>query len=240
MVFLKKLMNSPAVLSIIAIQVVVYIAQLANSEVSDRLSLPLDTQGLSDRPWSPLTVMFVHENPVHLGAMVLMLAAFGPLLEQSSRALDVFAVYLLAGLAGSLAVLAASATFEPDSTLVGASAAVFGVSAAVLVMRPSARVFGGKATQWLAVLVVINIVLLPTAPLSSVAHLTGVAVGSAYGFRLRTRAAAVRNARINVTARHRRARIVTVAPLQWSPSSAHPRSRPHRPAPSRIPISASC
>lgn len=186
--FLKKLMNSPAVLSIIVVQVVVYIAQLVNSEISDRLSLPLDTQGLGDRLWSPLTVMFVHENLVHLGVMVLMLAAFGPLLEQSSRALDVVGVYLLAGLAGSLAVLAAFVLFKPEGTMVGASAAVFGVSAAVLAMRPSARVFGGKATQWLAALVVINIVFLLTQPLSSVAHLMGVAVGSAYGLWLRARA----------------------------------------------------
>lgn len=187
MLFLKKLMRSRAVLSIITIQVGVYIAQLVNSEVADRLSLPRDTEGLVDRPWSPLTVMFVHENIVHLGAMVLMLAAFGTLLEQSARALDVIVVYLLAGLAGSLAVLAAFAVLEPDGTLVGASAAVFGVSAAVLAMCPSARVFGGKATQWLAALVAINIVLLLSQPLGSVAHLVGIAVGLGYGRWLRTR-----------------------------------------------------
>jgi membrane associated rhomboid family serine protease len=183
----KRLMNSPAVLSIIALQVVVYVAQLVKPGVSHRLSLPVGTEGLGNRPWSPLTVMFVHENLAHLAVMVLMLAAFGPLLEQCSRALDVIVVYLVAGLAGSLAVLTAFAVFEPEGTLVGASAAVLGVSAAFLAMHPSSRVFGGKATQWLAVLVAINIVFLLSLPLGSVAHLVGIAVGLAYGRWLRAR-----------------------------------------------------
>lgn len=190
MLFLKRLMRSPATLSIIAVQIAVFIAQEVNSEVADRLSLPGDPGGLGERPWSPLTVMFVHENIVHLVVMVLMLVAFGTLLEQSTRAVDVVAVYLLAGLAGSLAVLAALGAFETDgSSLVGASAAVFGVAAAVLAMRPSSKVFGGKATQWLAVLVGINIVFLLSQPLSSVAHLVGLAVGLLYGKWLKTRAA---------------------------------------------------
>jgi membrane associated rhomboid family serine protease len=186
--FPQKLMRSRAVLSLITIQAVVYIAHLVNPEMVARLSLPGDTQGLVDRPWSLLTVMFVHESIVHLAAMMLMLAAFGTLLEQSTRARDVVVVYLLAGLAGSLAVLAAFSVSEPDGTLVGASAAVFGVAAAVLAMRPSSRVFGGKAIQWLAALVAINIVLLLSQPLGSVAHLVGIAVGLGYGRWLRTRA----------------------------------------------------
>jgi len=48
-------------------------------------------------------------------------------------------------------------------------------------MQPSARVFGAKATQWLAVLVGINVVLLVSQPLGSVAHLAGLAVGVVYG-----------------------------------------------------------
>ena len=187
---LKQLMRSPAVLSIIAIQIVVYVAQLVNSDVAERLSLPGNTEGLGERPWSPLTVIFVHELLVHIVLMVLMLAAFGPLLEQSARAVDVVAVYLLAGLAGSLGILAAIAAvpgWAEDGTIVGSSAAVFGVAAAVLAMRPSSRLFGGTTSQWLGMLVAINIVFLFSLPLGSVGHLVGIAVGWAYGRWLRTR-----------------------------------------------------
>lgn len=187
---LQKLMRSPAVLSIIAIQIVVYIAQLVNSDVAARLALPGNSEGLGERPWSPLTVIFVHELLVHIVLMVLMLAAFGPLLEQSARAVDVVAVYLLAGLAGSLGILAATAAvpaWAEDGTIVGSSAAVFGVTAAVLAMRPSSRLFGGTTTQWLGMLVAINIVFLFSLPLGSVGHLVGIAVGWAYGRLLTTR-----------------------------------------------------
>lgn len=187
---LKTLMKSPATLSIIAIQVGVYIAQSVDSVVAHRLSLAVDAQDLGERPWSPLTVMFLHELLVHIALMVLMLAAFGTLLEQASRAIDVVTVYLLAGLAGSVAVLAATPALPAaaeEGTIVGASAAVFGVSAAILAMRPSSRVLGGTAPQWLAALVGINIVFLFSLPLGSVAHLVGVAVGWAYGRWLRAR-----------------------------------------------------
>lgn len=179
-----NLMRSPAVLVIIAIQVAVYIAQLVNSRVADRLALPGSAAGLGDRPWSPLTVMFVHELLVHLVLMVLMLAAFGPLLERAAGAVHVVAVYLLAGLAGSLGILSAAAAvpgWAEDGTIVGASAAVFGVTAAVLVVRPSSRIFGGTTTQWLGILVAINIVLVFSLPLGSVGHLAGIAAGWAYG-----------------------------------------------------------
>lgn len=190
MPFLRGLAQSPTVLALIAMLIIVFLAQLAIPGLGDRLSLPGTPADLGDRPWSPLTVMFVHEVIVHLGVMVLMLAGFGVLLEQRARGVHVVAVYLLAGLAGSLAVVAALAAFEADGTLVGASAAVFGVAAGALVLRPSSRILGGTATQWLAALVAINIVFLLSQPLSSIAHLTGVAVGMVYGTSLKRRSPA--------------------------------------------------
>lgn len=181
MPFLKQMMRSPAVLSIIAIEIAVFVAQALDPAVADRLALPAETASLGDRPWSPLTVMFLHENLAHLAVMVVMLAAFGTLLEKSARARNLVAVYVVSGLAGSLAVLAVVAVFPTDGTMVGASAAVFGVAAAVLARHPSSRVFGGTATQWLAALVGISIAFFFSQPLGSVAHLTGLAVGVAYG-----------------------------------------------------------
>lgn len=184
----KELLRSPAVLSIVAIQIGVYLTYLVNPGLVERLSLPGDIQGLGERPWSPLTVMFVHELLLHVVLMVLMLAAFGAMLEQASRAVDVLVVYLLAGLAGSLGILATTAAFPAwaeDGTIVGSSAAVFGVTAAVLAMRPSSRLFGGTTAQWLGVLIAVNVVLLFSLPLGSVGHLVGIAVGCVCGRWLR-------------------------------------------------------
>lgn len=187
--FLKNLMRSRVVLAIIAVQILVFLAQLVDPAVAERLSLPGDADVWTDRPWSPFTVMFVHEDFVHLAVMVVMLAAFGMVLEHSAPARHLIAVYLLAGVAGSLGVVASLAAFPSladDGTFVGASAAVFGVTAAVVAMRPRARIYRGQATQWLAVLVAVNVVFAFAQPLSSVAHLVGLAVGVMYGRRLRT------------------------------------------------------
>jgi membrane associated rhomboid family serine protease len=183
--FLRGVASSPAVLAIIAVLFVVFIAQTVNPSVAAQLSLPGDAAELGERPWALLTVMFLHENVVHYVLMVFTLAAFGALLEHVASPWDVVAVYLLSGLAGSLAITALAAASPADEAVVGASAAVFGVAAAVLIMDPSARIFGGTAKQWLAMLVGINIVFLLTLPLGSVGHLAGLAVGAAYGWRLR-------------------------------------------------------
>lgn len=182
--WLTRLVESPAVLSIVAIQIGVYVAHLAQPGLAARLALPGNIEGLSEGPWSPLTAMFVHELLVHVVLMVLMLAAFGPLLEHAARAVDVLAVYLLAGLAGSLGILAAAAAvpaWAEVGAIVGASAAVFGVTAAVLAMRPSSRLFGGTTAQWWGALIAVNIVLLFSLPLGSMGHLAGLAVGWVYG-----------------------------------------------------------
>lgn len=179
--FAKRLAASPAVLALVAVLISVFAAQAVGSSVVDRLSLPAEPASVAERPWTPFTVMFVHDSVVHLVLMVLMLAAFGTLLHEAAQARDVLAVYVAGGLAGSLAALAMTASLGTDGTLVGASAAVLGVAAAVLVRQSSARVLGGTATQWLAMLVGINVLFLATQPLSAVAHLAGVAVGAAYG-----------------------------------------------------------
>lgn len=190
--FVERLLRSPAVLALIAVLTIVFVVQLLNPGVADALSLPSDVADLVGRPWSPLTVMFLHEVVMHLVVMILMLAGFGVLLEQHARSRDVLAVYLLAGLAGSVGVLAALvvvADLDTGGSLVGASGAVFGVAGAVLAMRPSQRILGGKASQWIMILVVINIIFLLSQPLGSVAHLIGLGVGVLYGRRLKSGAA---------------------------------------------------
>lgn len=87
---------------------------------------------------SALTSMFLHADPLHLGANMLFLWIFGNNIEDRLGHLRFLVFYLGCGLV-SVAVFAAA---NPSSalTLVGASGAIAGVLGAYLIMFPTARV----------------------------------------------------------------------------------------------------
>jgi membrane associated rhomboid family serine protease len=169
----------------VLVNVVVYVLQLLEDGVGDQLALPGDPGEIWQRPWTVVTVMFLHEHPLHLALMLAMLVAFGVALERAARSRAVVAVYLGSGVVGAVALVATASLLDVDDPAVGSSAAVLGVAAALLALRPSARLLGGESRQWLAAIVVANIALSVTAPTSSAAHLAGVAVGLLAGRRLR-------------------------------------------------------
>ncbi|HEU4401215.1 MAG TPA: rhomboid family intramembrane serine protease [Candidatus Polarisedimenticolia bacterium] len=85
-----------------------------------------------------LTAMFLHGGWLHLGGNMLYLWIFGNNIEDVMGHLRFLAFYLLCGLIGSVAQIAAA----PDSKtpMIGASGAIAGVLGAYLVMFPAARV----------------------------------------------------------------------------------------------------
>jgi membrane associated rhomboid family serine protease len=183
-----RLASSPAVLTLIGINVAVFVAQLVRSDVAEALVLHSGA-ALTERPWTLLTVFFLHEIFVHIAALVLIMLVFGVALEQLVGARHVVLIYLAAGFVGSLAISLASGALGVDERMVGSSAAFHGIIAAFIALRPDAVVLGSKAKTWLIVLVVANLVLMfPTdfTPLSGAGHLTGLAVGFLYGRQLRT------------------------------------------------------
>ncbi|MGC3994923.1 MAG: rhomboid family intramembrane serine protease [Propionicimonas sp.] len=96
---------------------------------------------LSDGSWQPgvaqgdwwqlLTSAFTHVEPLHIGFNMLALWFLGPTLERALGRARFLAVYLLAALAGSTAVLWLS---DPQSQTLGASGAIFGLLGALLVI----------------------------------------------------------------------------------------------------------
>jgi membrane associated rhomboid family serine protease len=185
---LTRLASSPAVLTLIGINVAVFVAQLVRSDVAEALLLHSGA-ALTERPWTLLTVFFLHEILVHIAALVLIMLIFGVALEQLVGARHVVSIYLAAGFVGSLAIVLASGALGVDERMVGSSAAFHGIIAAFIALRPDAVVLGSKAKTWLIVLVVVNLVLMfPTdlTPLSGAGHLAGLAVGFLYGRQLRT------------------------------------------------------
>jgi membrane associated rhomboid family serine protease len=73
------------------------------------------------RPWTPITYMFLHGGIWHLFFNMLGLYFFGPALENRLGSRHFIALYFVSGLAG------AALTFLMPALILGASGAVFGV-----------------------------------------------------------------------------------------------------------------
>lgn len=85
-----------------------------------------------------LTAMFLHGSPLHLAGNMLYLWIFGDNVEEVLGSLRYVLIYLLCGLTGSLAQIAAA----PDALIptLGASGAIAGVMGMYLVWFPYNRV----------------------------------------------------------------------------------------------------
>ena len=92
--------------------------------------------------WRLVTPMLLHGNLLHLATNNFALNSLGPLTEQLSGHKRFAAVYVAAGVAGSLASFA----FSP-APAVGASGAIFGVGGALAVFFWRHRDYFGKASD---------------------------------------------------------------------------------------------
>jgi membrane associated rhomboid family serine protease len=88
------------------------------------------------RPWGPLTYMFLHGDLMHLFGNMLFLFFFGPPLEARWGEREFLKFYAVCGLGG----VALSFVFMPAS-IVGASAAVYGVMLAFAMNWPNAPIY---------------------------------------------------------------------------------------------------
>ena len=129
--------------------------------------------GVADGAWYQLlTSTFLHVDVWHVGFNMLALFFLGPQLEMAIGRTRFLALYLISGLAGSACVYWLSG--EQTSTL-GASGAVYGLMAALLVL---AIKVGGQVQVilgWLA----INVLLTFTGGFSWQGHLGGFVGGAA-------------------------------------------------------------
>ncbi len=168
---------TPAVQAIIALNLVVMLAQTAVGYPDMRAWLAFDTAGFPGHWWTPVSYMFVHAG---LGALLVnayALYLFGPRVERqwgiaaaggdSSRASSWTAAsrrfagfYLLCGLGG----VAFQLLFFRGGQLAGASAAVFGIMTAYAMQWPDDEVtflfvFPVRARALVVGLLVFNVVM---------------------------------------------------------------------------------
>ncbi|MGQ0813154.1 MAG: rhomboid family intramembrane serine protease [Gemmatimonadota bacterium] len=89
------------------------------------------------RPWTLLTYMFAHGGFMHLFFNMLGLFFFGPPLEERWGSREFIKYYLICGLGGA----ALSFVFAFHSSMIGASAAVYGVMLAFALMWPDVPIY---------------------------------------------------------------------------------------------------
>lgn len=137
--------------------------------------------GLPFEPWRLLTAVFAHGGFIHLALNMLALWMLGQSLEPMLGRARFLALYLISGLGGSVMV----ALIAPNTATVGASGAVFGLMAALLIIG---RHIGANVTGILIVLGINFAFGFFVGGIAWQAHLGGAIVGALVAFILtRTR-----------------------------------------------------
>lgn len=168
-----------------------------NQNVLSWFALPADINHVGSRPWTILTHMFVHSDVWTVLGNMLWLWVFGYILQDLTGNRKIFPVFLYGGLAGALAFLITynlipalrpASTIEP---LLGASAGIMAIAAAVTTIAPGYRIFpmlNGGIPIWI-ISVLYLIVDLATTPIDNpslhIAHLTGALTGFLFVYSFR-------------------------------------------------------
>jgi len=145
----------------------------------------LISEDVFTRPWILVTHMFLHGGFAHLLFNLYALVLFGGLLERKIGPKRFLVVYFLSGIIAGFV-----ASFFYRASL-GASGAIMGILAALIVLMPNLRVlffFAIPMPFWVAgvvwALLDIGGIFFPSG-VGNIAHLIGMAVGFIYGFYLK-------------------------------------------------------
>jgi rhomboid protease GluP len=182
------LRRTPVAVALIALNVAVFAALTLATRLEDALGLPAGWDAVVDAPWTLVTVIVTAGNLLHLAGAVAFIFFFGRELERLAGGLHLLAVYVLAGVAGSIALTSVASTTGMDGVSLGASASFLGLFGAVAVLPRWERLERFPVLPILAAIIVVNI----AAPLlglggweSPAAHGAGLGVGALYGWALR-------------------------------------------------------
>lgn len=172
--------KAPATVVLIAINVAVFLAEIAtgsggfNTVTSSLIpEFGLFGPSVAEGEWYRLfTSAFLHAGFLHIAGNMFLLFFLGRILEPGVGTPRFVAVYLVSLFAGSFGALLLS----PDSLSIGASGAVFGVTAAAFVIARGRGVDALAST--IGVIILLNLAFSFGVPGISIgAHLGGLAAG---------------------------------------------------------------
>ncbi len=165
---------APVTLTLIVINVVMFILQQFSSEVVNWLAFNPVFGYL--QPWRLLTAAFVHGSFMHLLFNMLMLYLIGSSVEHALGWWRYLSVYLLSAVGGSMLIVG-WVMVQPQSAAtwtVGASGALYGLLAAILILQKRA----GMSTTSILVLLAVNLIYSFTmSNVSWQAHVGGFLMG---------------------------------------------------------------
>ncbi|WP_434110598.1 rhomboid family intramembrane serine protease [Paraburkholderia caffeinilytica] len=138
---------------------------------------------LGDEPWRLITSTFVHFGWLHLTFNMIALYAVGRLTERLYGNMRFLALYLFAGLTGSIASVLA----HPTTDSAGASGAVFGVAGGLLIFvlrfrKEFPASIAARNRSWMWVFILVNLLDgFRHRGIDNAAHLGGLAGGLLIG-----------------------------------------------------------
>ena len=159
------------------------------------LSVPSVTEALVQRPWTPITYMFLHQGFIHLLFNMLGLYWFGQLFLYHFEGDKLLGVYLMGGLWGAFLYIVAYNLFPAFNSvyglLLGASASVFAILVAIAFYDPNREIhlffIGRFPLKYVAAFYILLSVIgiSSTNPGGNIAHLGGAFWGWFYIYQLR-------------------------------------------------------
>ena len=151
-------------------------------------SYVFSSAALFERPWTIITSVFMHANPVHLLSNIFVFFFFGLAVEEEMSKGTMFFIFMLGAIVGNLASMA---VYPPGTMFLGASAGIFALVGTGMLVRPLdwsvapfllplPLVFIGILY---AVLNIYSFVAGIDEGISYAGHMAGLAIGLLYGFR---------------------------------------------------------
>jgi membrane associated rhomboid family serine protease len=134
---------------------------------------------LKGRVWTLLTALFLHANIVHLVGNMLFLFVFGNTLENEIETSRTLSIYFLGGI---LSFLLSTFFYPLNIGMVGASAAIFTLTATVMLVKPLKFSFLFLMPQGLVAIIyftynVIAVHLGVETNVAYIAHIIGFMIG---------------------------------------------------------------
>lgn len=126
---------TPWVQRILIATVLMFFVQMTASGIASLLVF--DPRTVLIRPWTIVTYMFLHGGIGHIFWNMLGLYFFGPRVESRLGSRRFIILYVISGIAGALLSL----VLAPGARIIGASAAVFGVTLAFARFWPRERIY---------------------------------------------------------------------------------------------------
>lgn len=145
-------------------------------------------KNLFERPYVLLTSIFMHAGLVHLLSNIFVLFFFGIAVEKEVGALKTLTLFMFGAFLGDILSLL---VYPFDALSVGASAGIFALVGAGILVRPFNISFYpfimpvplALLGVLYAVYNILGFISDPTGEISYIAHFGGLFVGLAYGFR---------------------------------------------------------